>query len=375
MQPPAPVYPTWGQSLSNSFDDVAQAIVDKNNRGRQDAMFQAQYGVSPTVLQKGQQAASQIASSGQNVVPMGPPGAQTPVTVGQVPPGGVNPQSQSMDMFQQFQNWHVERQQKQLLAHQMESANLADIQSQTNLRNAQAKWYENRPPGGPNQSNLTPEEQQALGKALEEQKLAPSQMTSRGPKLKALAQEFIKNPNFDATAADIRMASNRSGAEAGARLTQGGSSQIVARTAQSANKQLDILEKESGSFPRSDTRLLNTPLIKLAQQNTANSARYLVALNSFRYEYATALARGNKPSQEDSQEAQRALPDNITPSQLEATIPLLRQLLAATVEGQMTPAGSRQSSDMVEVISPDGTHGQIPRSNLQKALQRGFTQK
>lgn len=195
-------------------------------------------------------------------------------------------------------------------------------------------------PNRPTFSELSSDEQSAINKALDESRLDPSQITSRNAKM--LARQFMNNPSYNARQSTMGYKAATAGAEASSRLTQGGSSQVVARTAQSALEQLDLLQKASDKFPRSDTQFMNTPIIALARQRNPQAQQWLIQAQTARAEYATALNRGNSPSKEQIDEATKALPDTITPAQLPAAIQQLRAGLEATVKGQMTPAGSAQ---------------------------------
>ena len=144
--------------------------------------------------------------------------------------------------------------------------------------------------------------------------------------------------NYDVGKANVGRAAQVAGASAGARLTEGGAAQMTARTANAANQQLDILEDVSKKFPRSNVQAMNTPIIAFDRQTYPEAQNWIIAVNSFRNEYASALMRGHMPQEQAQHEVARALPDNITPAQLESAIPLLRRELAALVAGQMTPA-------------------------------------
>jgi hypothetical protein len=188
--------------------------------------------------------------------------------------------------------------------------------------------------------NLTPEEMKALQGAMSRSKnpLAASMISFRGPRAKLMAQSLMKDPDWSPVAGEAGLASAKAGASAGARLTEGGSAQVVARVAQSAREQLDILQQASDKFPRSDVKFLNTPIIKLDSQVYPEAQNWLIAIQTARAEYATALNRGNIPSQEQIKESEKALPDTITPKMLPGAIAQLRKGLDATVKGMMTPA-------------------------------------
>lgn len=212
-----------------------------------------------------------------------------------------------------------------------------------NMR-SEIKARENKPSKGVSVADLSPEEDAAWQKAIKEHRLAPSQISFRGPKRKDLAKQFLSDPTYNATREDINFSAGKSGAAAGARLNEGGAAQMTARTANAANAQLDILSEISRKFPRSNVQLMNTPIIKLDAQTMPEAQNWVIALNSFRNEYASALMRGHMPQGEAQHEVAKALPENITPRQLESAIPLLRRELNALVKGQMTPATGKEGS-------------------------------
>lgn len=207
----------------------------------------------------------------------------------------------------------------------------------------------------PSPSDLTPEEFNALRQATlrKNNPLAPSMINFRGPRAKIMAQALMNDPNWSPTGAEASLGAAKAGAEASARLTQGGSAQMTARTANAAKAQLSILKEISDKFPRSDVQALNTPIIALNKQIYPEAQNWVLAINSFRTEYASALMRGHMPQQQAMEEANRAIPENITARQLDAAIPLLGRLLDATVKGQMTPAGAGRS-EQAPPVAPSG---------------------
>lgn len=223
-----------------------------------------------------------------------------------------------------------------------EKATLEETNARTKYYGAQTDSKNNPKPKPPNAQDLTPEEMKALQGAMTrpQNPLAPSMVSFRGPRAKLMAQSIMADPNWSPNAGESGLAGSKAGAGASARLTQGGSSQVVARTAQSAAEQLDLLQKASDQFPRANVQIMNTPIIALAKQGSPAAQRWLIAAQTARAEYATALNRGNSPSNEQIQEAMKALPDTITPGQLPGAIQQLRAGLSATVKGQMTPVGS-----------------------------------
>lgn len=158
--------------------------------------------------------------------------------------------------------------------------------------------------------------------------------------LKAQALEAInkKYPNdFKAFAAAERgNKAQTAGATAGARFQESGPGQMVARVANSAMEQLDDLQKASDNFPRSDVKMLNTPIMKIDEQTMPEAQVWKIALNTARMEYAAALNRGNSPGLENIAEAAKALPDTITMKQLPGAIAQLRKGLTNTVKGMTT---------------------------------------
>lgn len=133
-QYPTPVYPTWGQSFSGAinqgFEGIMQGMQQAQQQKMQNLAFMGQTGYNPQDLLAGQKVGQQLQGMGnpQNQpqqAPIGLPNGQQ-VQIGQSP----LPQSQ-MDMYQHFQNFLSQGQQKA-------QAGIADTQSQTNLRNSQA---------------------------------------------------------------------------------------------------------------------------------------------------------------------------------------------------------------------------------------------
>lgn len=225
--------------------------------------------------------------------------------------------------------------------------------SEIGKNDAQASLYKTnaaKPPKAAAVADLTPEEDVAWQKAISDHRLAPSQISFRGPRRKDLAKQFLSDPTYDATKEDINFYAGKAGAGAGARLNEGGAAQMTARTANAANAQLDILAQVSRKFPRSNVRLMNTPIIKFDSQTMPEAQNWVIALNSFRNEYASALMRGHMPQGEAQAEVAKALPENITPKQLESAIPLLRRELAALVKGQMTRASGSESKGSPQTI-------------------------
>lgn len=403
-QYPAPVYPTWGASAAGAVDRTFDGIMQGMQQAQQQKMAQTallgqnalQSGFNPQSVIGGQKVANQFPGQQLGQVPPGqmsqlPPGTQGPINAQPVPAGQpfnasagqpVMGQQQispgQADMYQQFQSLLGSNKQRT-------QAQTADIQSQTNLRNAQATYNQNRPttPGGGagSANNMTPDEWKALTDAAyaHPDRFPSDLLTSRGPKSKFIAQQVMKNPDYDPTTTNISYGAAKSGAASSSRLTEGGSSQVVARTANSAKEQLGILQQVSQDFPRSDIQAMNTPIIAIDKQTYPNAQNWITAVNSVRYEYATALARGNKPGDQDLSEASKALPDNITPAQLDAVIPLMNNLIDATVKGQMTAvpapkipdAAPAQHQGAAPMSAPGSQPAQKPQSKQQKPAAKG----
>lgn len=242
-------------------------------------------------------------------------------------------------------------------------ADIRDKNSQSVQREADARLKDRMPNLGGRGSvtQLTPIQSAALQWGLDQGLVATEDISARGPRSAIMAdgiagrsdfQAYNKErertgktglENFNPRQNSINTAAAKAGASASARLTEGGSSQVVARAANSATEQLDILQEMSDKFPRSDVRFMNTAINAIDVQTHPEAQNWRVALNSARTEYATALNRGNSPTKELMDEARVALPDNITPKQLPGAISTLRRGLAATVKGQMTAAGSTKA--------------------------------
>lgn len=191
---------------------------------------------------------------------------------------------------------------------------------------------------------LTPDEMNALRGAMTRplNPLPASLISFRGPRAKLMAQSLMADPNWSPSPGEAGLKGSTAGAQAAARLQMGGSAQMTARTANAARAQLDILRQVSDKFPRSNVQLMNTPIIAINKQTNPEAQDWLIALNSFRNEYASALMRGNMPQGEAQREVEKSLPDNITPRQLQSAIPLLERELGALVKGQMTPATGKE---------------------------------
>lgn len=218
---------------------------------------------------------------------------------------------------------------------------------------AKARGTASAKPTGTDQA-LTPDEMKALRGAMtrKENPLPASMISFRGPRAKLMAQSLMSDPNWSPVSGESGLAAAKAGASAGARLQEGGSAQMTARTANAANAQLDILSEISKKFPRTNVQLMNTPIIKFDAQTMPEAQDWIIALNSFRNEYASALMRGNMPQGQAQEEVARSLPENITPKQLESAIPLLRRELQALVKGQMTRATGKEGQ---AVAAPSNT--------------------
>lgn len=124
----------------------------------------------------------------------------------------------------------------------------------------------------------------------------------------------------------------------GAELSGGGSSQEMARSANSAYKQFDLLQAASDKVARTSNQLLNKPFMKIASTGGVDSQSLMAAIANARIEYARAASGSKSPSDVFMAEAAKALPDSITPAQLPGVISQLKAGLSEMVQGQLTQA-------------------------------------
>ena len=137
---------------------------------------------------------------------------------------------------------------------------------------------------------------------------------------------------------DQQAAAKEAGMKSSAQLTEGGSSQQLARAANSAYKQFGLLQSASDKVSRYNTQLINKSFLDIAKQRSPEAQALMAALASARIEYARAASGSQSPSDVFMAEANKALPDSITPAQLPATITQLKANLFEMTQGQMTPA-------------------------------------
>lgn len=251
-QYPAPVYPTWGQSIGNGINQGFEGIINGMQQAQQQKMaslaFQGQTGFDPSALMAGQKLNGQITpgSPGSPAVaptfaptppqpgpqfdmnsafqgtPMGQPQAQpnmqrqpwqqppqqlTPGSAAAPPTqpsiGGQPLSPQQNDMWQQFQQFSSQ-------SRQGAQAKIADVQSQADLREAQAGYYAKKPAGGANSGELTPERQAAGEWAMAKGILAPSELRSRGAATNFLLDGVIHSPEYQA---DLQSSGGKMGSQ------------------------------------------------------------------------------------------------------------------------------------------------------------------
>jgi hypothetical protein len=221
--------------------------------------------------------------------------------------------------------------------------------------NQQTRTY-----SGGSGSTLTPEQNHALvlGIQRKDNPIPLTLIRSRGPAAAALAEALIADPNYNPSKAEISLAGSKSAAVSSARFAEAGPGQMVARVANSAMEQLDNLQTVSDAFPRSNIKMLNTPILAIDEQTMPEASAWKVAMNTARMEYATALNRGNTPTEQTLHEAIRALPDTITMAQLPSAIKQMRIGLTNTVKGMTTrvaPGGSAAPEKQAAIPSNHAT--------------------
>jgi hypothetical protein len=143
-------------------------------------------------------------------------------------------------------------------------------------------------------------------------------------------------------------------AKSGAELTGGGSSQEMARSANSAYKQFDLLQKASDNFARTNNQLLNTPLLQIDATKHPEAQVFKTALSTARIEYARAASGSKSPSDTFMAEAKAALPDGITPAQIGPTLDQLRNSLSEQTRGQLTPASIDNAPPLITPAARGG---------------------
>jgi hypothetical protein len=163
-----------------------------------------------------------------------------------------------------------------------------------------------------------------------------------------------------------QQAANKSGAE----LSGGGSSQEMARSANSAYKQFDLLQQASDNFGRTNSQLLNTPLLKIDATKYPEAQVFKTALSTARIEYARAASGSKSPSDTFMEEAKAALPDGITPKQIGPVLNQLRNSLSEQTRGQLTPATVGNAPPLVDQKAAGGN--KPPPAPRVGAVVRGY---
>lgn len=384
-----------------SLDGIMEGYLRQKQAAQEQGQNLLNYGfdprqVTPQVLQQAGQAAPQA----QTFAPTAPAAPNMMAPMGaQDFAGALGQQASLMNapkVDSMTPTYQAPAQESPLIAHvrafianrkTREAADIGATNAASSEKNAKAQLdlanarLADRKPLGLNGggSTLTPTQSAALQWGIDQGLVSTEDISSRGPRSAIMADGIAGRPDFQAYNAErqrtgrtgldnfnpransINTAAAKAGASASARLTEGGASQVVARAANSAKEQLDILQEMSDKFPRSDVRFMNTAINAIDSQTYPEAQNWRVALNSARTEYATALNRGNSPTDELMNEARAALPDNITPRQLPGAIATLRRGLDATVKGQMTAAGSGSRDAAPPVAVPSDTAQLIKR--------------
>jgi hypothetical protein len=152
------------------------------------------------------------------------------------------------------------------------------------------------------------------------------------------------------SSADAKVA----GASSSAKLSEGGDSQQMARSANSAYKQFDLLQKASDNFARTNNQLLNTPLLQIDATKHPEAQVFKTALSTARIEYARAASGSKSPSDTFMAEAKAALPDGITAAQIGPTLDQLRNSLSEQTRGQLTPASIDNAPPLITPAAKGG---------------------
>jgi hypothetical protein len=195
-----------------------------------------------------------------------------------------------------------------------------------------------KPASASAQNQLTPEEDAALVKASlrEKDPIPNSLIKSRGAGAKILAQSLLKDPNYTPQKSEIDLAAGKAGTSAAAKLESAGPPQVLARYANSTKEVLKVLQQQSAEYPRFGEQFLNAPYNKLKEQSSPEALKFKQSIADVRGHIAAVLAKGYAPQREQIEEAQRYIPDTITPKQLTEDIPFLNKLIDIQVRGMMT---------------------------------------
>lgn len=207
---------------------------------------------------------------------------------------------------------------------------------------------------------------QAGGASLIDQHIANQQAGNEDPSMSNFGRGDMANAirtgvasavakrGIDMAGPQAKYDAKIAGAKSSSELTQGGSSQEMARAANSAYKQFDLLQKASDNFSRTNTQLINTPLLEIETMASPEAQVMKTALSTARIEYARAASGSKSPSDTFMQEAKSALPDGITPKQIGPVLDQLRNSLSEQTRGQLNPATIGNAPPLVGAGAPAG---------------------
>lgn len=187
----------------------------------------------------------------------------------------------------------------------------------------------------------------------------PDLLKSRGLQPKFIAQQLLKNPEYNPAAANVGYAGEKMSATSAARLQASGPPQVLARYANSTKEVLKVAQEASDKFPRYGVQFLNSPYIKLAYQTSPEALQFKQVVADLRGHIAAVLAKGYAPQKEQIDEAMKYIPDTITPKQLKEDIPFLNRLIDIQVKGMMTPASAVSKEKEKEKEAPTGKYEDV----------------
>lgn len=163
----------------------------------------------------------------------------------------------------------------------------------------------------PKFGELSQTQQEAVEKALTEARLAPAQIT-RGPKLVALANQFLKDPTYNASGADITFDAGKTGAGATARV-KGGKGFELDATVGSLDDTLRQMEPLVAKLSPTSVSALNDAWQRgLAQTNDAGANQVLALANSARGLYSQVVAGGGAGTVDSDKKANETIGRGLT---------------------------------------------------------------
>lgn len=369
-QYPTPVYPNWGQSLGGAvnqgFEGIMQGMQQAQQQKMQSLAFQQQTGFDPQQLMQGRKIGQQIQQP--SPMPAGYQGPQTATVGGQ-------PETQKQrDLFDEYQQFASQ-------SKAGAQAKVADIQSQADLRQAQAGFYQRRPGGGANSAELTPERQAAGEWAMNKGLLAPSELRSRGAATNFLLDGIIHSPEYQADiiasggkigpqsfnpiSAEAAMTGTKSQSQA-AGAVRGGQGTEVAAAGGSLedvfNQMAPLINKLSPTSIAAVNSALQKGESRIAGDPEASALLTLVP--SARSLYAKVLAGKGVSDVEAEQSARQAIPDGIS----KEAFPGIRY---ASLADAYSRAGRLQGTIKTDLQPPAGyVQPEAPASKQDKSAPK-----